>query len=180
VETGLLYLFTTIAQCLAGAIALLAAFALYRLQAVNATMSDLCELLKEVFGRAGGPGDMAKLEATRAEGRYDEFIDMGANLVKAWGSNAPGAKFPSEPFSEAQLTRLRANMHQHKRVRAALVGALIATGIVMTGWIVALPFVHQMACQPDTAWTMASVGVVGFAACLVLDFWLIRVALKGR
>jgi hypothetical protein len=48
-ENGLLYLFTTIAQCLAGAIALLAAFALYSLQSINKAMSDLCGLLVQTF-----------------------------------------------------------------------------------------------------------------------------------
>ena len=54
-ETGLLYLFTTIAQCLAGAIALLAAFALYRLQSIDNTKSDLCRQLIEVFEKIRTP-----------------------------------------------------------------------------------------------------------------------------
>lgn len=178
-ETGLLYLFTTIAQCLAGAIALLAAFALYRLQSINSAMTALCELLEHMFARVSAYVEVTKLQTLRAEGRYEEFIIVRAELAASW-ENATGRTLPEKPNSEAQASRLSAIIAEHRQIKTALNQALIATGIVMTGSIAALPFVHRLACPPETAWLVAIIGVIGFVGCLAVDFKLIRSALKGR
>jgi hypothetical protein len=180
-ETGLLYLFTTIAQCLAAAIALLAAFALFRLQSVDNAMSAFCDQLKNSFERYGNYTDVLKLESLQAEGRYREFIETHAQLVDAWESQYPTVrKFPDAQLSAKQLKRLTANINDHKKIKAALRDALISTGIVMTGSVAATPLVHLIAFNAILAWGVAAVAVLLFIGCLWQYYLLIRAALDSR
>ena len=166
-ENGLLYLFTTIAQCLAGAIALLAAFALYSLQSINTAMSDLCALIANTFRTFDTNHPMAvTLETLRAEGRYQEFIDQRAQFLASW--NFIGYPRPESPLIDGQLSRLRANMETHKEIKSTLWRALIVTSIVMTASIMATPAAQFLAWSHELAWGVAA----GFAACFVVCLWL--------
>ena len=177
-ENGLLYLLTTIAQCLAGAIALLAAFALYSLQSINKAMSDLTALIVESFRRYDRSSAQATiLETLVAEGRYQDFIDQRVQLLANWPHI--GTPAPSSPFIDGQVTRLQANMAAHKAVKSALWIALVATSIVMTASVAATPAARFLACQHELAWSVAA----GFTACFVVCLWLfyklIRAALSA-
>jgi hypothetical protein len=177
-ENSLLYLFTTIAQCLAGAIALLAAFALYSLQSINKAMSDLCALIVDTFRRFDTNHPMAvSLEALQAEGRYQDFIDRRAKFVAEW--NIIGFPAPVSPLIDGQLNRLRANMAAHKEIKSALWRALIATSILMTGSIMATPTARFLSCWPDVAWIVSFGFVLFFVACLWFFYKLIRAALPA-
>jgi hypothetical protein len=177
-ENGLLYLFTTIAQCLAGAIALLAAFALFSLQSINKAMSDLCALIANTFRSFDTNHPMAvTLETLRAEGRYQEFIDRRAQFVAGW--NFTGYPPPKSPLIDGQLNRLRANMEAHKEIKSALWRALIVTSIVMTASIMATPAARFLACWHGLAWGVACGFMVGFVGCLWLFYRLIRAALSA-
>jgi hypothetical protein len=177
-ENGLLYLFTTIAQCLAGAIALLAAFALYSLQSINKAMSDLCALVVESFQITSIRNPMVTtLQTLQAEGRYQAFIDKRAQILAEW--SVVGIPPPESPLIDGQLNRLRANMAAHREILSALWRALLATSIVMTGSIMATPAARFLACWHELAWGVAVGSVICFAACLWLFYRLILAALRA-
>jgi hypothetical protein len=176
-ENGLLYLFTTIAQCLAGAIALLAAFALYSLQSINKSMSDLSALIVQTFRRFdSGSAQATTLETLVAEGRYHEFIDKRVQLLAEWPHL--GSSAPSSPLIDSQINRLRANMEAHKKIKSALWTALIASSIVMTASIAATPAARFVACWHELAWGVAAGFTACFVGCLWLFYKLIRAALR--
>ena len=177
-ENGLLYLFTTIAQCLAGAIALLAAFALYRMQSIAGAMATYCEFLIAEFRHIGRYNDVSELQGLQTEGRYDDFIAAHTRLSAATQSS--GLHAPIDPRVAVWLDRLRANLAGHKTINAALWRALIATGLVMTGSIIATPAAHLIAYRPFPGWCAVAAGVLGFCICLWLYYALIRAALPGR
>jgi hypothetical protein len=178
-ENGLLYLFTTIAQCLAGAIALLAAFALYSLQSINKAMSDLCALIVETFRRFDrGSPQATLLETLTAEGKYQEFIEMRIKLLAEW--NHTGYSAPSSPFIDGQVNRLRANIVAHAKIKSALWAALVATAAVMTASIAVTPLAKHLADNPCLAWIVALGFTISFVACLWLFYKLIRAALPGE
>lgn len=181
-ENGLLYLFTTIAQCLAGAIALLAAFALYRLQAINSASSDLCKLLMQVFALKGAVNDeLASLDALRTEGRYEEFIEKRKELLapSLWGAQAGRVELPKLSLAEGELARLRLNMNTHRDVRSALRVALIVTGIVMTASIAATPLASFLSTRPLVAWSVVLLFTFLFVGCLRQFYALVGVALRA-
>jgi hypothetical protein len=182
-ENGLLYLFTTIAQCLAALIALLAALALYRLQSISAASWNLCGLLMEVFARKGAVNDeLAALNTLRTEGRFEEFIAKRDELLNPnlWGAKAGAVELPPLPLAKVQLAKLRVNMAEHKKIKAWLWAALIAAAIVMTASIVASPFAHYFSCDPCMAWSVVAGFSFCFIVCVCLFFGLIKAALSSR
>jgi hypothetical protein len=178
-ENGLLYLFTTIAQCLAGAIALLAAFALYRMQSLAKEMAGLCQLLGIPFNRLSlNREDPTKLEQLRTQGRFGEFITKRQQLVMAWNQSQPNP-YPDDESSRSQMARVLEGIEEHAAIQKALRLALIVTGIVMTGSVAATPIAHVIKCYPCIAWGLVCFGIAGFVLCLGLYWRLIRVALRG-
>jgi hypothetical protein len=179
-ENGLLYLFTTIAQCLAGAIALLAAFALYSLQSIDKAMSDLCSIIEDSFRLFDmRSANATNLQTLRVEGQYQAFIDERKQMLMDWGTIGGGTPRPESPLIDGQLNRLRANIAAHKEIKSALWTALISTSFVMTGSIMATPATRFLACRHELAWGVAVGSVICFAACLWLFYKLILAALRA-
>jgi hypothetical protein len=177
-ENGLLYLFTTIAQCLAGAIALLAAFALYSLQSINKAMSDLCALVVESFQIGSIRNDMVtSLQMLQAEGRYQAFIDQRSQLLANWP--LVGTPPPKSPLIDGQLNQLRINIMAHRQILSALWRALLATSILMTASIMATPAAQSLTCSYELAWAVAGTFIVCFVGCLWLFYKLILAALRA-
>src|ERR1700735_3926817 len=71
-ENGILYTFSTIAQALGGAFALLSAFVLFRFQTLDATMWKDSRSARA--GLTAGGGDVFGYDTLRAEGNYAEVI----------------------------------------------------------------------------------------------------------
>src|SRR5437763_1132352 len=69
-ETALYYTFSTIAQTLAAAIALLAAFLLYRLQTIAHAIDQHVNKLVQFFGGQ----ERLDLDELDAQGKHDEFL----------------------------------------------------------------------------------------------------------
>ena len=79
-DQGLLYEFSTIAQALGGAFALLAAFVLYRFQSLSASMSQDSKGLWSPFAQALAAaalrdlGDLLWYEELRIRGQFAELV----------------------------------------------------------------------------------------------------------
>ena len=83
-ENGILYTFSTIAQALGGAFALLAAFVLYRFQVLEATLANDAAQVRGGLTRGGSNFD--RYDALQVSGKYAELIEeidtiMGKHLV---------------------------------------------------------------------------------------------------
>ena len=68
---ALYYTFSTVAQTLGGAIALLGAFVFYRLQGLNSSISHIVtqQILQHDFGQT-----RPKLDELNAQGKHDDFL----------------------------------------------------------------------------------------------------------
>jgi len=166
------YTMATVAGSLGSAMALLAAFALYRLTAIAGEMQfDSLRIAEGMGGEDRGPmlfsasiGDWPRYLALmdRAHGRYsnpERDIDITV---------------------QALMVRLPANLRRSRMLFASLWIALALTAIVMTGAVTALAAADRLQCFASTApWA----AVAGFVACLIsylVLIWLAqrRVALR--
>jgi hypothetical protein len=157
-ENALFYTFSTIAQALAAAMAILAAFAMYRLKGIDDESSGAAITIES---QTGG-GDYLR--------RY--------SLVSRWNKCLEAAdRRIAETGSGAEVIALREQLRQLRTasgtIRRALWSALAATAVVMTGSVAALAYVPAI-CRATLAPQALQCGVVGFAVCLAAYGWLIR------
>jgi hypothetical protein len=153
VDTALYYTFSTIAQALAAAMAILAAFAMYRLQGIDDESRDASILIE---GLTGG-GDYLRRYSYLSQ--WTKCLEIASARIEAWHANK------DEVFAiRDQLRQLRLAA---AAIRRALWPALGATAVVMAGSVVVLTYVPAI-CRAGGAQQALCSGVVGFAACLLL------------
>jgi hypothetical protein len=173
VESGLLYTFSTIAQALGGAFALLAAFVLYRFQSLDKSMWEDSQHLKNLWPNP----DHTRIDALRVQSKYAEINrDLERVLKQRRQDGRPTTLNPEQPM---QLKRFQASVRLHQGIKRALWAALLATFIVMAGSVAAIPHAHEWAVSPCLARFWMGGGVVGFVLCLILYLVLIWAALRG-
>lgn len=80
-ESTFFYTFSTIAQTLAGAIALLSAFVLYRLQALNAEIRDTGEYLASWADTVQGKVNEAPAKSLFSRGHYNQLLGSAEQAV---------------------------------------------------------------------------------------------------
>lgn len=88
-ETTLYYTFSTISQTLAGAVALLAGFVLYRFQALNAEMDTSAKLVftsaighvRDQMNRAMLGGDLVKVLELASTAHREDFVGIGEGEI---------------------------------------------------------------------------------------------------
>jgi hypothetical protein len=170
-ENGLLYTFSTIAQALGGAFALLSAFVLYRFQSMDRAMWDDSNQIRGEFSRIA-EGDVQWFDTLRVQGRYTELVQKIEAVVNQKGIQAV--------FSVGQVEfyyRLQASVRLHGTLaRLFRLGAL-TTGLVMAGSVAAIPFAHIIYCWKMFSWIALLIGAGGFTACLVIYWAVIKAAL---
>jgi hypothetical protein len=159
-DTALYYTFSTIAQALAAAMALLAAFAMYRLNAIEAECMGGAEVVDRIMG--GG----LDLRRHFAVFEWSKFL---AALKASSGSGSP--------ISVAMTSRIERLQAASKRIKLALWVSLALTALVMGGSVAALAYVPVI-CSTGNARTALGFGVALFVVCLLAYGWLIFESLR--
>jgi hypothetical protein len=164
------YTMATIAASLGSAMALLAAFALYRLTAIASEIQYDSRRIAEGIGGA----DCGPMLFSASMGNWTRYLTL-MNQAHARYNN------PERNIDltvQALIQRLRGNLLRSRRLLIALWVALILTGVVMTSAVVGLASADHL--QPASRLGLGApwLGVLGFVACLISYLVLIRLALR--
>jgi hypothetical protein len=149
VDTTLYYTFSTIAQALAGAVAFLGAFVLFRLQSIAHQLRLSADLLSQTW-----LGD-DELQRASAVGDFGAFVDRAEHLYRQ--------PIPSgwKPKHQAALVAMRSSWTKRGQILARLKNALLFNGVVMA---LAVAVVASVTRLTEPLWLAAAVLVVGVAA----------------
>ena len=162
-ENALFYTFSTIAQTLAGAIALLGAFVLYRLQSLGAELEDAALTAIQPYL----PND--EISRLRGENNYDDLVTLlntvapSANKLAEVNNTYVLSKRRALP----SLLQLRRQLHRLMKISLALTIVLIAASVVV------LSTTPLIATSTNVAYSVFVVGILLFVVCLVLYVLLI-------
>jgi hypothetical protein len=170
-ENGLLYTFSTIAQALGGAFALLSAFVLFYFQALQKNMAEDAETLADNW--MGPNRRMIYRTLISNADYYGVLQNADEQLVEYQGK--PEAQHVSTIWQNA-LNRLRQSVNRRRAVLAKFKRSAFTTGLVMIGSVVLIPLAHPIHCVVWLACTALVIGIGGFALCLFQYWFLIRVA----
>jgi hypothetical protein len=162
-ENALLYTFSTIAQTLGGAIALLSAFVLYRFQSLDASMAKEAKELRARFAMGGG--NVADFDRIESVGNYPQILES----VKAQGEHS---------FAVPAFKRLKHGVISKERITTAFMAAVSCTGTAMMLSIVVLPITHILLARPLVSNLMLLTGVLIFGVCIWI-YWLVISAALG-
>ena len=172
-ESALLYTFSTIAQALGGAIALLAAFVLYRLQSLDKLMWECSGDLREAY-----PAGTQQIQhdQMRAMGQWRQIlIDVQVQADESRRHRLPS---PYGPKGMAPYTRLATSFMTSQGISRQFKTAAWATALEMVLSVAVLPFAHLLIEWPVLSWTvLIGVGVIGFSWCLWTYWRVVSVVL---
>jgi hypothetical protein len=159
----LFYTFSTIAQTLAGAMALLAAFLLYRLQSLN---SEIESNASRIEGSLSGIHGYHTRELLYGE-QYVALLELAAKT-----------DFPANHFqADAERARLPALLARHQTLLRSFRVALYLTAGLITMSVLALiatPYIEQSRCLVVGS---LGLGAVWFVACMISYVVVLRNAL---
>jgi hypothetical protein len=155
-QNALYYTFSTIAQALAAAMALLAAFAMYRLKGIDEESAGAASVIESITG-----GGVAL--------RQHYLLGHWKKCMKAADERIEIAPLREVLTLRTQLLQLRLAA---RGTRMALWGALGATAVVMAGSVAALAYVPEI-CGTGFARPVLTAGVFGFGVCLAAYTWLV-------
>ena len=165
-DTALYYTFSTIAQALAAAMALLAAFAMYRLSAISAECFNSAVAMEAETG--GGINVRVLATASNWAGVHDEI----ERRVRQHGYQH------LQDEMRARLTRIQRLRNAHRRVLTALLVSLGLTAVVIATSIGVLAYVPRI-CASGNAQGTLNVGITATAACLLGYLWLVIEAFRA-
>ncbi|HVZ49703.1 MAG TPA: hypothetical protein VG916_13040 [Gemmatimonadaceae bacterium] len=164
-DSALYYTFSTVAQTLAAAIALLAGFALFRIQGLQKVMDDTSLDFIQAFEGA----DHGRLTSLH---RASDF----AGLVVAMKA----MNIPHSLSAEPRVTSKRdfdVAFERSQRVRSRLNQAMAGSVVMILASIIALTRVPDLASNAFTQCALAAAWV-GTAVCLILYWRVVSVALE--
>jgi hypothetical protein len=151
-ETALYYTFSTIAQALAAAIALLGAFTLYRLQLLAAAMPEAAAIL-----RTHTSANRAEVDAAFIVADYTRVFE----LVRAADSRSQRTEI------KAGLEKFSRILGEKRAVIRTFQSALVASVIVILGSVIVLAVTPAIARGSSPALVLAG-GCVALGVCLGL------------
>ena len=165
-ENSFFYTFSTIAQTLAGAIALLAAFVLYRLQSLNAEIESIGVRLAGWIDQVSQqpPQQSVGLNARRLQrrGQYSELLGIANRIEVPAG------------FYQAELERERLPLQLEGK--ASLVWrfglALCLTVGLVTVSVLILTVAPRVAVSSWAFWVLAG-AAIWFTGCMLSYVWLL-------
>ena len=186
-ETTLYYTFSTIAQTLAGAIALLGAFILYRLQKLNNGLDDHAKFIRKQYSEEE---DLVFLNSFIVKGEYKKFLKYArSNPIPAEsdpgsaGAADPNTAAGSEATNEAQsyLTDVQLKMKELLILRKSLIRSftvsLLLTVSLIAASVIALAVTPSLNARSDFRSGSLTLAIVWFLACLVSYVSLLRKSL---
>ncbi len=158
-ENALFYTLSTISQTLAGAIALLGAFVLYRLQILKVDEGNSAAAIYTHAQAAGATQDQVnRIRELQLTGRYSQLLQLSRQVKQ----NAP-AQTPLEfTKSQSELDKL---VRQRKGLRRFFLVSLILTVTVIAASVIALAITPYIAWEGYST-TVLVIGVIGLLACL--------------
>jgi hypothetical protein len=174
-ENSILYTFSTIAQALGGAFALLSAFVLFRFQSLDASMLNASTGIRSIWRT---PKDMETYDTLRG-------LSVWPSLNRAIDAQiARMTAAHEEPSFEvlATKTRLRAGQSLHFFLTLAFWVAVSLTFLVMTASVAIIPYAHEIAETHNVQYihSLNLAGVGAFALCMLSYMFVIYVALVSR
>jgi hypothetical protein len=174
-ENSILYTFSTIAQALGGAFALLSAFVLFRFQSLDASMLNASVGLRSIWKT---PADLATYDTLRG-------LSVWPSLNRAIDAQiARMTAAHEDPSFEvlATKTRLRAGQSLHRVLTLAFWLAVSLTFLVMTGSVAVIPYAHEIVETYGLKYIHALnlAGVGAFALCMFSYMFVIYAALVSR
>ena len=165
-DSALFYTFSTIAQTLGTAFALLAAFVLYRLQQVTTVI----ESASRVFIIPYLPNEGAR--RLRAQGAYQEMHALLSSLEPTQ------VEFTKKHSFSAARSALVGGIELQRRLKQLLRASLALSVLVIFGAVAVLPFAPAIAASEGTAWITLAIGLLAFGVCLGLYAFLIWQAVR--
>jgi hypothetical protein len=153
-ENALLYTFSTTTQALAAAFGLLAAFSLYRLQALDAELKEGAFMAIQPFHT-----HQALLEHM-ADGDYEAFLDVLDGLIAAPMTSTYNA------LQSAHVRKLRNVLASRTALRVQLRRSFVLTVFVMAATVTALVLVPIIRESVVASWVSLAAGAGAFMACL--------------
>lgn len=170
IATALFYTFSTIAQTLAGAIALLGAFVLYRFQTLNTEFGVKVEKVLVAFNSQ--EIYYIPLQNLSIEGKYKQFHQYAVEKWdKALARDVPGYKVALDQLG--QLVEYRDTILQ------GIKRSLIWTVVTLTYSVLMLAISPLLIARCESAvWLAISIGVVCFGVCIIRYSGVIWKALR--
>jgi hypothetical protein len=170
-DSALLYTFSTIAQALGGAIALLAAFALYRLQMLRIEMrADEESFLKTQFAK-----DREPWTALRKHAATENHVAFVAVLTENYTEDEIRTL---GLVDEATVLRLKRDVRHQERITRWLYASLIASALTILGSVIVLALVDALQSRACLHAVVMISGPALLAACLFLYLRLITISLE--
>jgi hypothetical protein len=168
-ENTLYYTFSTIAQTLAGAIALLGAFILYRLQKVNSGLDDHAKFIRKQYSEEE---DLVFLNSFIVKGEYKKFLKY---------TRAKPVAVSSDQQEQSYLTDVQAKMQELLAFRKSLIRrftvSLFLTVSLIGASVIALAVTPSLNARTDVRSASLGLAIVWFLACLVSYVSLLRKSL---
>ena len=165
-ENALFYTFSTIAQTLAAAIALLGAFALYRLQTIGVALHDLADSVIQPYI----PNDTAmKLCGEENFSALEEYLRTASPMNRD-NANAPVYLGKRNAFAHHVATLAS--------IRSLLKWTLAVTVLVIASAVTVLAFTPKLITVVGAPEVALVVGTIAFIVCLVFHAVFVARALK--
>lgn len=176
-ENSLLYTFSTIAQALGGAFALLSAFVLYRFQSLDGSMKKSSQELVSMWPTAAETESYLMLQGLSAWRLLTKVTEAQIARRKALE--------PQWALGYTQVVareRLIAGARQYMRLTCTFWPALGLTFLVMTVSVLVTRNAHDIVSTRTICYIhiLTMLGVVAFAACLISYLAVIYAALVDR
>ncbi len=170
-ENTFFYTFSTISQTLAGAIALLAGFVLYRLQLLNTDIGNLAERLAGwVDLIIQHKSDELPGHALFLEGKYSQLLELANQATIPQGNYYP-AKTERERLGA--LLSHKASFVRHFYISLYLTAGLIAVSIF------ALIKTPCLSATCWASWVLAG-AALWFAGCILSYVWLLHTVFREK
>jgi hypothetical protein len=170
-EQGLLYTFSTIAQALGGAFALLSAFVLYYFQMLHKNMADDALVVSDNWM---GPNQRDTYRTLISKADYPGVVRAADNQLQQYQGKPEGQSVST--IWQNALQRLRGSLDKRRAVLAKFKTSAFTTGFVMIGSVATIPWAHPMHCIAWLSVLVMAFGVAGFALCLFQYWRLIKAA----
>ena len=154
-EAALYYTFSTFAQTLAAAITILGAFALYRLQSMNAEIAERSATTARI---PSGPHGHAVREL-HVHGRFEEVLESTEDVD-------PGTTVELNFQVSAARIRLAALLAQRASLRRYLSVAFWLSAGLLTSSLVVLASAPSIASTHRGPAVAAAVGIAWFVLCI--------------
>jgi len=169
-ENTLYYTFSTIAQTLAGAIALLGAFILYRLQKLNNGLDDHAKFIRKQYSEEE---DLVFLNSFIVKGEYKKFLKYTRAKPVAAGA--------AQDEEQSYLTDVQAKMQELLVLRKSLIRSfsvsLLLTVSLIGSSVIALAVTPILNARSDVRSASLVLAIVWFFACLISYIALLRKSL---